>query len=428
MMPAMAAARPAGALARQATLVAFTWIALVAACFALTRPYLGIVHDGILYAAQALARADAAIFRDDVYFRWGSQDRYTLFSPLFAWLVARLGLGPAHLALAASALCLFLAASFAAVRALVPAGLRGYAMLLIAVSAGQYGPPPIFRMAEPFVSPRPPAEAAPLLALALLFTGRRGWALALLAACALLHPLVALAGLVYWWIHALLAGGSRPWLLAMAVIPLGAAAAGLGPFGQLFAVFDAQWLEVVFEINRHLFVTRWTLFDWSRVAFDLAVLFAAVRLSDGTARAAFGAALLATVAVLAATLVGADLLHNVLITNLQPWRALWIAHWLALAGLPIVALRLWNEGPAMRLVAGLLLFGFATRGHPTSFAAALLALALFAGRSRLALRPALVRAVLALLAAGALVSWIAGEWRVLTDPLYLADSARSPLM
>src|SRR5688500_111963 len=147
----------------------------------------------------------------------------------------------------------------------------------------------------------------------------------------------------------------------------------------------------------------------------------------GTARAAVVATLHATVAVLATTLLGADLLHNVLITNLQPWRALWLAHWLALAGLPIVALRLWNEGPATRLVAGLLLFGFATRGHPTSFAAALLAVALLAGRSRLALRPALVDAVLALLAAGALASWIVTEWRVLTDPLYLADAARSPL-
>ena len=59
-------------------------------------------------------------------------------------------------------------------------------------------------MAEPFVTPRAFVEAATLFAIALLVTGRRGRALALLAAGVLLHPLMAAAGMLYGWIYLIL--------------------------------------------------------------------------------------------------------------------------------------------------------------------------------------------------------------------------------
>lgn len=415
----------AGAWGREAAL-RFAWAALVVSCFLLARPYLGIVHDAIQYAAQALARGDPEVYRNDIYFRWGSQDRYTLFSPLFAWLAAPLGLGPAHLALVVAGLALFLAASFALVRALVPEGLRGFAMLLIATSAGNYGPERIFRMGEAFVSPRPLAEAGTLAALVLLASGRRAWALGVLGACALLHPLVGLAGLLFWGCHAALSGVSRPLLVALALAPVAAALAGLGPAAQLFQTFDAEWFAKVYEMNRHLFLTHWGISAWASLAVDLAVLHLAGRLAGEPARRFFQAAQLAALVALGATLAGADLLHNVLVTNLQPWRVLWIVHWLALAGLPIVAARMWSEGEAGRLVVGLLLFAFVTRGLPTSLGAALLAAALFAARAQLRPDARLVRAVLCALAAGALASWVAAEWRLLTSPFMPVDSAEVP--
>lgn len=404
------------------------WTALVLSCIVLSRPYVGIVHDGIQYAAQALAHLDPTIYRNDIYFRWGSQDQYTLFSPIFAFLIAQVGLGYAHLLLVIASLTLFVATSFLLVRALLPAGLRGFAMILITATAGNYGPHRIFRMAEVVVSPRPIGEAGTLLALLLLFHGRRYAALALLAGCALLHPLVALAGMLYWWVYVFMDGGGRRVLLALPLLPVVAALAGVAPFSGLFAVFDAEWFERVFAMNQHLFLAYWAPADWSRVAFDLAALYMATRLCDGRARAMFLAASWTALAALAMTFVGADVLHDVLITNLQPWRALWLVHWLALAATPIAVARLWSEGQAGKLASGLLLFAFVARGLPTALGASLLAAAIFAGRAQLSLAPRMVATLLAALTAGAFASWITGNSGMFASPLSPVGSAELPIL
>ena len=426
-MPAMAAARADEATLSQARLGQFAWVALVTACFVLARPYLGIMHDGILYAAQALARADPQIYRDDVYFRSGSQDRYTLFTPILAWLGAHLGLGRAHLVLTVAPLALFLAASYALVRALLPAGLRGFSMLLVAASAGTYGSHRLFRMAEPFVTPRPLAEAMTLASLVLLFTGRRWWALALLGACALLHPLVAAAGLLVWWIHALLTGANRRILLALALAPLAAGLAGVAPFDLLFATFDVEWFDKIYG-SRQLFILQWIWVDWASLLFDLTVIVLAERVSDGPLRGVFRAARWTAVVAVLATFAGADAFHNVLLTNLQPWRALWIVHWLALAGLTLVVARTWNESEGGRLIAALLLFAFVTRGTQTSAAATLFAAGLFAARAQLVVTPGLIPGLIAALGAGALASWVNVDFVLFRSPLFPVGSVEYPWM
>jgi hypothetical protein len=422
-------ARPIAELAPSRELaLRFAWVALIAACLIRSRPYLGIVHDGIQYAAQALEHLHPEIYRNDIYFRLGSQDQYTLFSPVFAFLVAHMGLGHAYMALVVVFLALFLGASFLLARALVPAGLQGVAMLLIAASAGHYGPHRIFRMAEAVVSPRPLAEVGTLLALLLLFRGRQYAALAVLFVCAVLHPLVALAGMLYWAVYVLLSGGDRRLLFVLALAPFAAALAGLSPFDQLFTLFDAEWFQRVYEMNRHLFIAYWTPDDWSRVAFDLAALYMVVRVGEERTRVVFRAAIWTAVLAVLATFLGADLLHDVLVTNLQPWRALWIVHWLALAATPIVVMRLWSEGNAGRLVAGLLLFAFATRGLTTSLGASLLAAALFAGRAQVALGARLSAVLLITLAGGALASWIASDRALFASPLFPVASAEIPIL
>lgn len=428
MSEALPAAPAAAAPASREFALRLAWSALVVACFLAARPYLGVVHDAIQYTAQALARLDPEIYGSDIYFRWGSQDQYTVFSPLYAFLLAHLGLGSAHLTLVVASLALFLGMSYVLVRSLLPTHLHGFAMVLIAASAGHYGPQRIFRMAETFVSPRPIAEAGTLLALWLLFRGRRYAASAVLLACGLLHPLVALAGVMYWWLHVFLGGGDRRLLAGLAFLPIAAALARMAPFGQLFTVFDAEWFERVYDMNQHLFLTHWMLQDWSRVAFDLAALYMAAQLSEGSLRTVFRAGMLTAFAALGITFVGADVLHDVLLTNIQPWRALWLVHWLALAATPIAASRLWAEGQSGKLVAGLLLFGFATRGLQTSFGASLLGLALFAGRTLLALAPRMVSPLLAALSAGALASWISADHALFTSPLFPVGSAEIPIL
>ena len=398
-------ARPDRLSSRDELLRSFAWAAIVVGAFVLSRPYVGIKHDAILYLAQALSRLHPEIFQGDVFFRWGSQDRYTLFTPLYSLLITRLGLNYTNVALVLSSQALFLAGSYRLVRALIQPGLRGYAMLVLVCSSGLYGSFFVFRMGEPFVTPRPFVEAATLFALSLLVSGRRGWSLALLAAGATLHPLMALAGMLYWWMYEVIQDRRWVCLAVLGIVPAAAGLAGIAPFTQLFLGFDAQWLNVLLDNNHHLFVTRWSLMDWAMVAFDALVLSMGVRLAEGKLRAALQAAIAVAILGLAATFVGADLLQNVLLANLQFWRVLWIVHWMAVVTLPYVMTCLWRQGSVGQLVAGLAIFGFITRGLPPSLAATLIAMTLFHYRDRLAAGQRLVQIALWAIATGAFVNW-----------------------
>src|SRR5271170_87300 len=53
--------------------------------------YHGITGDGQIYAFQAFARIHPQLMTD-LYLQNTSQDRFTIFSPLYAWLIASLGL------------------------------------------------------------------------------------------------------------------------------------------------------------------------------------------------------------------------------------------------------------------------------------------------------------------------------------------------
>jgi hypothetical protein len=395
-----------------AALQCFAWCAIVIACFILAHPYSGIVHDNVLYVAQALLRLAPGIYGGDAFFQWGSQDQYTLFSPMFAWLIAHFGLERANISLLLLSQGLLLAASYALVRTLIPNGLRGYAMLFIVCSVGLYGGLFLFRMAEPFVTPRGYVESMTLFAIALVISGRKGWALVLLVTGAFLHPLIALAGMLYCWLYVVLDDRRWWWLLGLGIIPAVAGLAGVGPFDQLFQSFDKTWLSILVQDNGNVFLTQWRHQDWSMVAFDVAVLFIGTQLADGVARRAFKAALAIVVVALGATFVCADLLHNVLLTSLQPWRALWIVHWMAAAGLALVVSRLWSDGSAGRLLAGLLVFGFITRGLSTSLAASALAIALFHYRHRVTISAQVANIALCALATGAFANWLSIAFRV----------------
>jgi len=388
------------------------WCGLIIGVFILAHPYAGIVHDNVLYLGQALLRLHPEIYGEDAFFKWGSQDSYTLFPPIYAWLISNVGISHATITLLLLCQGLFLTASFVVVRRLVPSGLRGLTMVFIVSTIGLYGGYQLFRMAEPFVSPRGFVEAATLFAIALVVSRHRVSALVLLAASALLHPLMAIAGMIYCWLYLVLEDRRWLWLIAAGIVPLAASLAGIAPFNELFRSFDAEWLSILASDNSHIFVTLWTPPDWAMLAFDGAVLVIAASVADGVARHAYRTALLTAAATLAATFVFADVLHNVLIASLQPWRVLWLVHWMAAAALVLVAWKLWRESAVARLVAALLVFGFMTRGLTTSLAASIVAVALFHYRHRISLDPRISTAAVCALAAGAFVNWLAISLRV----------------
>lgn len=67
-------------------------VLLLAGLWLWAHPYRGLTHDAILYSAQALSHLYPEIFRSDIFFVYGSQDDYTLFSRIYAFLIGWLGL------------------------------------------------------------------------------------------------------------------------------------------------------------------------------------------------------------------------------------------------------------------------------------------------------------------------------------------------
>lgn len=287
-----------------------------------TRAYPGVTHDARLYAAQALAWADPARFAGDLFFAFGSQDSFTLFSFAYGPLVAALGVPVAHaVALGIGHAAWLLGAWMFASAVLPDARLRAWAMAGAIAMFSLFGGAAALTYGEPFVTPRLFAEAATLAAIGCALRGRPLRAGLLLLGGTLLHPLIALPGagfLVLWrllgrrgGLGLALAGGA----LALAVLPL---------LPATVPRLDPEWREVVAARSPFLLVTERDATDVpflaKKLVFGLLVLLAL----DGALRRLALAALLLGVAGLLATLVGGDVAGIQLVVAAQPWRATWL--------------------------------------------------------------------------------------------------------
>jgi len=326
---------------------------LCIATWMLAHPFRGIFHDANLYALQALSRLYPDSLAQDVFLRFGSQDRFTVFSPAYAVAIRLFGLDHAAALLTlVSQLALFLG-GWCLARAVMPAG---YALLGVGLAVavpGDYGPGRIFTCVEPFLTPRMGAEALVLLALAAAFSGRKLWCLVLLAAAAVLHPVMAAAGAA-----ALLAALVLPRprssvpliLLTGAWLLLAAFALPAGEWGRL----DAGWLALASQRSPYLFLSFWQLDDWSRAAITLATLILGSFTLSCRARLLCRASALTMIGGFVLTWLACDVLHLALFTQMQPWRWQWLATLVAALTLPLILIGSWDRGGAGRATALLL--------------------------------------------------------------------------
>ncbi len=182
--------------------------------WSLKHHYLGLGGDARLYAVQALARAHPNLF-NDLYLRNASQDSYTLFSSLYAPCIGLIGLGNAALTLTLAFKILFFAASWVLARRLFQGACAFLAVALLILIPGAYGAFGVFQYAEDWLTARSAAEALVVTAIACSVCGRRLSGLLIACGAMLLHPLMALPGLLWlvclWLPFALerLGSGSR---------------------------------------------------------------------------------------------------------------------------------------------------------------------------------------------------------------------------
>ncbi len=322
------AAKDAGS-DRMGRATALLCLMLVAAVWLTTRPYTGIVHDAQLYLVQAMNRLDPARFGSDIYFRYGSQDRFSLFSALYAPLVEAIGPPRAQLVTAVLGQASWLAALGFLVRCILqPGRLRMLAIFCVCLLVPVYNFGTL-RYGEAFATPRIFVEALTLVAVGFVCSGRRVAAFCVMAGAITLHPLMALPGI---GVVLLLSFPFRRFLL-----PSGLAGAGLflalgwggvDPFVRVFARMDADWAAIVLLRNPMVFVGTWFPMALPTVVLPLLSLGLVALRGTGELRRLARVTLALVAALVAASWVGGDLAANLLFLDLQLWRGMWL--WMVL--------------------------------------------------------------------------------------------------
>lgn len=309
-------------------------------CWLLAHPYQGIQHDNILYALQALHHLTPAAFQTDIFLQYGAQDQYTIFTPLYAAVIARLGLHYGTLLLLLSAHLAWIFAAIGIFRYLLTSPWRWIALAALFMSTGAYGSYGIFHFAEPFVTPRLLSELCGLLVLLLIVKNRLLAAGITLTIAALLHPIMALTTACVTFVYLTLQ--NRRWLwvgaaAASAVVLLGVG--GVEPFPRLFQRMEPAWREMVEWRNNYLFISQYRLLDWSYLLHTSIVVLLSAIVSEGKCRRLLLASLYAAWGGLLINAIGVDWLSNVFILQIQIWRTLWLLH--VMYALAIAALVRW---------------------------------------------------------------------------------------
>ncbi|WP_342117886.1 hypothetical protein [Pseudoduganella sp. OTU4001] len=327
---------------------------LLVGAWLLSKPWIGLRGDAALYAVQALQLLHPEAYKKDLFFLFGSQSSFTLFSPLYAKAIAALGLERAAILVQVLGNLLWLAGAAALLRCC----LRGYhfwlGLLLLVMLPSDYGPTPqVFMLADGLPTPRLLAEGLSMGALALALRGRWAWGGALLLLAGLLHPLMAhgalLVGVLYlawgrWRLAAALA-------VAGAALLLLAALRGIAPFHGLLQTMDAAWLDKLAWMAPMVSWDAWHAGEWvGRTLMALTLVLAAAGLADGARTRFFGSVALAAVLGVLASWIGSGLLHNVLLIQVQPWRVLWLMHLAAAVALAWLLAAFWQRGRVFRLL------------------------------------------------------------------------------
>jgi hypothetical protein len=324
--------------------------------FVIVFGYWGVEHNARLYAMQALSWLYPRL-REDIYLRFGSQDDYSLFSWLYAPLIQALGLEQAALVCSLLSLVALFAATYYLLSARLGWATALAGTLTVAIWTVPYSASALFNVAEPFATPRPLAAALGLLAVAWALRGRPLPASLAAALALLVHPLIAwptllLALMVY----------CRPSVAAILAVLgglalVGGAWMGLPLLARLFLVMDPAWREVTEQLSGFLWTAQWTLADWNLVGVAVvSPLLVALRLDGRLRRLFLSAGIIGGLGVLM-TLVFGDLLESLLILQVQPWRALWLAHWLGVAGMGLVLAGFATRRDKADLIAGMGLVG-----------------------------------------------------------------------
>jgi hypothetical protein len=317
------------------------------------RPYLGLVHDAKLYSLQVASHVWPNTYNSDLFFAFGSQDSFSVFSHLMAPLAGAIGIEPSFFLVWMICTACIVYAEVQLVRRLVSErALAAVALVLLTLTDVAYGGRQVFTVHEPFLTARLPAVALVLFAFIKLLDGRLLWAGMLLGVSMLIHPLMTVPAL---FVGAAFVASARrrterlAAIGALAAIVLGIFVAIPVVGEALFGRMEAEWLRSTKVICHQCFLTNWSANELCRTCIAL-VIVVGVRgyLAAVAGRLVFwvGFTAIAGVAVTAY----AEWTEYAFLIQGQAFRALWLAELLAYPlGLAFLQ-KLWQGEPAGKLL------------------------------------------------------------------------------
>lgn len=322
-----------------------SWALCCLAVGLLAHPHLGLRHDGVLYLGQLLRHLQPAAFQQDLFFAFGSQDQFSLYSRLLSPLLAVFSLAGMMATLSLLGQILSLAAVHRLTGLLAHAPTRGLALLAYATCTRSYGGLGIFAVGEDFLTARTLAEPLALWAMVANQEARPWRAGVLALGSAVLHPLMALPVIaVLSWKQLSEAGPRRVWVLT-GLLGAGASVLALVPGlgAKLAARYDEQWWAIMASRDPVVMMHQaWQFEDWTRIAWDALVVALGSRL--GTPSWSRSCRLILTVSLLGlgSSLILVDGLHSQLATQAQFWRVLWLLRVWALINYGLLWISAWR--------------------------------------------------------------------------------------
>jgi hypothetical protein len=320
----------------QSRLFFLTCLLAVTVLWCLMRGYQGLDGDAQLYAFQALAKIDRAL-QTDLFLQNSSQDRFTVFTPIYAALIRLLGVRSASLTLTVLFTLWFYTAAWRLASALGDRYLAWAAIGVLIMTPGDYGASGVFQFSERFLTARLPCEALIVTALACHF-GRRKFLAVLIAFAALfVHPLMGLPGLIVLLIDsvpvkAIVAGASAGILSSFLV---SAAVPKISLLMHAFPIMDPGWLYVVRERSQFLFLELWKARDWdTNIRPVLLLLFIVVARRNADSRKICLTSICVGLTGLCLALIPSLVDPVALLVQGQAWRWIWIGCLLSALLLP----------------------------------------------------------------------------------------------
>lgn len=320
----------------------------------LSHPYWGIWHDARVYTLMAVRWIDPAPFARDPWFMFGSQDAFSLFSPLYGSAIAAFGVNAAAKWGSLLAGASFVVASWVFSRAL-PLGRQRDLVFLLLVSVqliycvNDYSLTDAFRVSESFITSRQFAVSFGMLGVASAMASRLWLAACMMAISMVLHPLMGI-----WTVLSTIFIFTRiRYRIAVVVIVLGSAViVGLSMLGNgIFQPVVGEWGELVRETSRIVFVMtdgRHRL-EFSLICYS--VLLVGCCWGKEQLRRWYQIVLLVSVAAYAVNWFCSSFSPAAIVMQAQLWRANWFALVLAVVAAVDIAVRVMSADRLFRYIA-----------------------------------------------------------------------------